>query len=72
MARKDRMSSLERELMYLTAIEDRVERFLRVYSKPTRRYARLTEALEEVARERMILRERVKQDRGLSADSTEE
>lgn len=71
MARKDRMTSLERELMYVTALEDRMERFLKVYSRPTRRYDKTREALEEVARTRLLLREKVQQERGVAADSME-
>ncbi len=71
MARKDRMTGLERELMYVTALEDRMERFLKVYSRPTRRYDKLREALEEVARERLLLREKVREERGVVADSME-
>lgn len=55
MARKDKVTNTERELMRLTYLEKYLADFIKNYSRPTRRYDKLNEALEEVGRERMLL-----------------
>ncbi len=53
--RKDRFSRKERKLARLTHLEDYLTTFLKTYSTPTERWPKVGEALEEVARERLLL-----------------
>ena len=55
MARKDKLTNRERMLARFAHLEEYLTQFLKVYSTPARRWPAISEALEEVGRERMLL-----------------
>ncbi len=63
--RKDRYTERERLLARLTYFEEFMKRFLKQYSKPTRRWPGVEGALEEVARVRLLMITEQEEERSL-------